>query len=90
MEDTKTAITLNLSNQTNTLGSKKADLFQYNCFVILGLDYLENDMQYDECIPTCIRLNRQGELTIKGLDEDIINTSNIRIYSDRKVTTSED
>lgn len=85
LENIKSSIALNLSNQGNVYKSRESNLSQFNFFVILGLDYLNNigDM---EAVPISIDINGSGDLTINGLDGDLINNENIYIYSDKKVT----
>jgi hypothetical protein len=90
LENIRSTVSLNLSNQANTNKAKKSNLLQLNCFVILGLDYLENAAVPEENIPLSININDSGELTISGLSEEILNSENVKIYSDRKVTSSED
>lgn len=85
MENIKTSIALNLSNQGNVYKSRESNLSQFNFLVILGLDYL-NDIGDMETVPISIDINGSGDLTINGLDGDLINNENIYIYSDKKVT----
>lgn len=85
MENIKTSIALNLSNQGNVYKSRESNLSQFNFLVILGLDYL-NDIGDMEAVPISIDINGSGDLTINGLDGDLINNENIYIYSDKKVT----
>ncbi|AOY77458.1 hypothetical protein [Clostridium formicaceticum] len=85
MENIKSSMALNFSNQANVYKSRKSNLSQFNFFVILGLEYL-NTGGGEEAIPITIDINKAGELTINGLDEDLINDSNIFIYSDKKIT----
>lgn len=90
MENIKSSVSLNLSSQANTCSSKKSSISQFNYFIILGLGYLNTESRPEEPIPICINVNKSGELTIEGLDVEIINDQNTQIYSDKKVTTSED
>lgn len=85
MENIKTSIALNLSNQGNVYKSRESNLSQFNFLVILGLDYL-NDIGDMEAVPISIDINGSGDLTINGLDGDLINNENIYIYSDKKIT----
>lgn len=78
---------LNLSNQANVNKSSKSNLCQFNYFVILGLEYLD-DTREGEDIPIVIDIDKTGELTINGLDEDLVKDNNIFICSDKKVTDS--
>ena len=87
MENISTSLGLNLSNQGNTYHSKKSVLDQFNYFVILGLEYLSTYAK-TEAIPLSIDISKSGELTINGLNEEIIADNNICIYSDKKVTKS--
>jgi len=85
LENIKTSIALNLSNQGNVYKSRESNLSQFNFLVILGLDYL-NDIGDMEAVPISIDINGSGDLTINGLDGDLINNENIYIYSDKKIT----
>jgi len=57
-------------------------------FVILGLEYL-NPINTAEKIPIALNIDKDGNLSINGLDEDKLNDDNIYIYTDKKVTTSD-
>ncbi len=89
MDKVKTSISLNLSNQANTFDSKDSCLSQFNFFVIIGLDFLDTDIAAEEDMPISVNINKIGEITLSGLDGDIVNDQNTSIYSDRKVTTSD-
>ncbi|MCR2042853.1 hypothetical protein [Anaerosalibacter massiliensis] len=89
MEKLKQSLVLNLSNQANTFSCKKIDLSQFNFFAILGLEYLYIDTK-KENIPISINIDRSGELSINGLDGDLIDDKNICIYSDKKITKSDE
>lgn len=83
------SLQLNLSNQANTKNAKRSLLSQFNFFVILGLHYLDNKEKM-EAIPLSIDIDAAGEITINGLDEELIDGDSIQIYSDKKVTNSND
>ncbi len=85
------SMNLNLSNQANTIKSEQVNLSQFNFFVILGLEYLYEQIENNreiKGIPIDISIKKSGEMTINGLDQDLIDDNNIRIYSDKKVTNS--
>jgi len=88
LSEARMAITANLSNQANTNTSKRTELLQLNVFAILGLGYIDGRNE-EEKVPVSIRIDGQGKMTVSGMDGEIINDDNIKIYSDRKVTTSE-
>lgn len=89
MKKSKQSLVLNFSNQANTFNCKKSNLSQFNYFVILGLEYLNmNSIKGD--IPISINIDKNGNLLINGLDDEFINDRNICIYSDKKVTKSDD
>lgn len=90
MESTKSSVSINLSNQTNCCNSKKSNSSQFNYFLILGLDYLDAEVRSGESVPVRVNINKSGELTIDGLDIEMVNGQNAQIYSDKKVTTSDD
>ena len=90
MEDIKSSVSLNLSNQANNCRSKNSSLSQFNYFIILGLGYLNEELRSEESVPIRVKIDKLGELTINGLDIDMVNSENMQIYSDKKVTTSED
>lgn len=88
LKNIRHSILLNLSNQTNTIKCADTHLSQYNFFVILGLEYL-NPINTAEKIPITLNIDKDGNLSINGLDEDKLNDDNIYIYTDKKVTTSD-
>lgn len=90
MEDVLSFVSLNLSNQGNGVKISRTNLYQFNCAVICGLDCLENATRDEELIPVSFKIDKTGNLDIKGINIDVINNDSINIYSDRKVTTSED
>ena len=90
MENMRSSVSLNLSNQANNCRAKNSSLSQFNYFIILGLGYLDAELRTEESIPVRVKVDESGELTINGLDIDMANSENIQIYSDKKVTTSED
>ena len=90
MENIKSSVSLNLSNQANNCRSKNSSLSQFSYVIILGLAYLNAEFRSEEPAPVRINIDKSGELTISGLDIDMMNSENVQIYSDKKVTTSED
>ncbi|WP_066501027.1 hypothetical protein [Abyssisolibacter fermentans] len=91
MNNAISSMNLNLSNQANTIKSEQVNLSQFNFFVILGLEYLYEQIENNreiKGIPIDISIKKSGEMTINGLDQDLIDDNNIRIYSDKKVTNS--
>ena len=79
----------NLCSQGNTGKANKTNLLQCNHLVIIGLEHIYKDFKDVEYIPISININGTGEIEIVGLEENIINNSdNIRIYTDKKVTSS--
>ena len=87
MDNTKTALSLNLSNQSNLSKSKKVQITQFNTCIIMGLEYLENRVKGED-VPISVVLKKDGELTINGLDRELVHDHNISIYSDKRVTNS--
>lgn len=90
MEDILTSVSLNLSNQGNAVKLNRTNLYQFNCAVICGLDCLEHASPDDNIIPVSFKIDKAGDLDIKGINIDMINNDSIYIYSDKKVTTSKD
>lgn len=90
MENVKSSVSLNLSNQANNCRSRNSSLFQFNYFIILGLGYLDPDFRAEKAVPVGVKIDKSGELTINGVDIEMLNSENIQVYSDKKVTTSED
>lgn len=88
LEKVRHSILLNLSNQANTNKCKGTNLSQYNFVVILGLEYL-NILNKKEAIPLSFIIDREGNLSINGLDGESMDERNIRIYSDKKITESD-
>lgn len=89
MERNKSSISLNLSNQANSFNAKRSSLSQLNYFVILGLDFLDAEEESEEYMPVKVNIHKSGELSISGIDGEIVNDQNTCIFSDRKVTTSD-
>jgi hypothetical protein len=50
---------------------------------------LDTDIAAEEDMPISVNINKIGEITLSGLDGDIVNDQKTSIYSDRKVTTSD-
>jgi len=64
-------------------------LSQYNVVTILGLEYL-NRINNFEPIPISINVDKDWNFSINGLDENIIDDGNIYVYTDKKVTKSDE
>ena len=89
MSSNKLGTILNLSNQANLYDSNKTSLFQHNHILLLGLEYLNERCKDENKNPITLSISKSGEVEISGLDEDIINDKDkMRIYSDKKVTDS--
>lgn len=85
----KHSLSVNLSNQANTFKCIKANLGQFNIVAILGLEYLYEKDPINK-IPISIDVDRDWNLSIEGLDKNIIDEENICIYTDKKVTKSDE
>lgn len=85
LENIKHSLLLNLSGQANTIQCRKTSLSQLNFFVILGLEYL-NTLNNGDKTPVSFSIDREGNLSINGLDKDLINEDSIFVYTDKKVT----
>lgn len=89
------SLSANLSNQANLNNSRKTELSQFNFVVALGLGYLNKSAdlklknRVDRKIPVNIHINKSGELELNGLNDNI-SDENIKIYTDKKETYSED
>lgn len=80
---------LNLSNQANTFKCKEITLSQYNFVAILGLEYL-NGENYSDMIPISINIDEEWNLSISGIGENVIDDENIYVYTDKKITKSDE
>lgn len=89
MNNVKHSLLLNLSNQANTFMCRGITLSQYNVATILGLEYL-NRINNFEPIPISINVDKDWNFSINGLDENIIDDGNIYVYTDKKVTKSDE
>ena len=89
MNNVKHSLLLNLSNQANTFMCRGITLSQYNFVTILGLEYL-NRINNFEPIPISINVDKDWNFSINGLDENIIDDGNIYVYTDKKVTKSDE
>ena len=89
MNNVKHSLLLNLSNQANTFMCRGITLSQYNVVTILGLEYL-NRINNFEPIPISINVDKDWNFSINGLDENIIDDVNIYVYTDKKVTKSDE
>lgn len=77
----------NLCSQGNIAKSNKSQISQYNYIVMIGLEYLNDNIKDTKNLPISISVYNTGELEISGLDESIIdNKDSIRIHSEKKVT----
>jgi len=88
LENIRHSLLLNLSNQANTIKCTETHLAQYNFFVILGLECL-NLSNESKGIPISFYIDKDGNLSINGIDENKLNEENIYIYTDKKVTKSD-
>jgi len=89
VNNVKHSLLLNLSNQANTFMCRGITLSQYNVVTILGLEYL-NRVNNFEPIPISINVDKDWNFSINGLDENIIDDGNIYVYTDKKVTKSDE
>lgn len=81
----------NFSNQANYSNDSYAELYQCNIAVIFGEEYLNSNDAANTKIPLSIRVSKSRELEISSIDGEIIsNENNITMYSDVKVSKSED
>lgn len=88
-EKIKHSLSVNLSNQANTFKCMKANLGQFNFVALLGLEYLYRKDPNNK-IPVTINIDENWNLSIEGLEDNIIDEGNIYVYSDKKVTKSEE
>lgn len=88
LENVKHSLLLNLSNQANTIQCRRTNLSQFNYFIILGLEYL-NTSNTGDSTPISFTIDSEGNLSINGLDENLISEDSIFIYTDKKVTESD-
>lgn len=87
LDKKKSSLKLNLSNQSNLINAFRSHLSQFNFLVILGNEYLSKVDENQDKVPLQISINKSGELTIGGLDIEVLNNSEkVRIYSDKKIT----
>ena len=89
MNNVKHSLLLNLSNQANTFMCRGITLSQYNVVTILGFEYL-NRINNFEPIPISINVDKDWNFSRTGLDENIIDDGNIYVYTDKKVTKSDE
>ena len=89
MNNVKHSLLLNLSNQANTFKCKEITLSQYNFVAILGLEYLNGEKSL-ELIPISINIDKDWNLSVDGFGENIIDDGNIYVYTDKKVTKSDE
>lgn len=89
MNNVKHSLLLNLSNQANTFKCKEITLSQYNFVAILGLEYL-NGENYSDMIPISINIDEEWNLSISGIGENVIDDENIYVYTDKKITKSDE
>lgn len=80
----------NLSNEANICQARTTTLSQLNISVLIGVDYLRQGALAKHKLPLAITIDKMGDLTIAGIDGVTINDEHIRVYSDRKVTQSEE
>lgn len=90
MEDSRSAVALNLSNQSNMYRAKNTDLFQMNTVIMLGLSALDFIGSDDgEYIPVSFTIEKSGDVTISGIDIETIDEDDVYIHYDKKFTVSE-
>lgn len=89
MNSVKHSLLLNLSNQANTFKCKGITLSQYNFVTILGLEYLNGEKSL-ELIPISINIDKDWNLSVDGFGENIIDDENIYVYTDKKITKSDE
>ncbi|NLX62913.1 MAG: hypothetical protein GXZ06_10535 [Tissierellia bacterium] len=89
MNKAKHSLLLNLSNQVNTFRCRHITLSQYNVVTLLGLEYLNRGNNF-EPIPITISVDKDWNFSIDGLDENMIDDGNIYVYTDKKVTKSQE
>ncbi|EPR10475.1 hypothetical protein [Ruminiclostridium papyrosolvens] len=93
MSDKKVSTLLNLSNQANYTKAFKSHLSQFNFIIIMGREYLEKGNDNSKDIPLSISISKSGEIEIVNIDEENnndIDIDNICIYSDKKITDSDE
>lgn len=88
MRNAKHSLILNLSNQANTFKGNKSNLRQFNFVTILGLEYL-SDINTTDLNPVALYIDKDGNLSINGIDGELLDDKNIFIYTDKKVTKSD-
>lgn len=82
---------INLSNQANLCEAKKTELSQLNLVVLLGLRHINNYEDNMAETPISINIKKTGEVELSGIEESMLNnTENVRIYSDKKVSRTEE
>lgn len=87
LNEKKLSIEVNLSNQSNMVYTIRSHLSQFNFLVIVGNEYLNKVDEKQTKIPLRIGIDKSGELTIYGLDNEILNdVEKVKIYSDKKIT----
>lgn len=88
LRNAKHSLILNLSNQANTFKGNKSNLRQFNFVTILGLEYL-SDINTTDLNPVALYIDKDGNLSINGIDGELLDDKNIFIYTDKKVTKSD-
>lgn len=88
-EKVKHSLAINLSNQANTFRCIRANLGQFNFVAILGLEYLYKKEPNNK-IPITINIDKDWNLSMEGLEDDILEDGNIYVYTDKKVTKSDE
>jgi len=84
----KHSLSINMSSQANTFKCTRANLGQYNFIAVLGLEYLTEKDSSDK-IPISINIDEDWNLSLEGFDENSISEGNIQVYTDKKVTESD-
>lgn len=88
MNGARHSLSVNMSSQANTFKCTEANLGQFNFIAILGLEYLDEKNLGDK-FPISINIDKDWNLSIEGIDENSIGEGNIYVYTDKKVTKSD-
>ncbi len=91
MNDKKVSTLLNLSNQANYTKAFNSHLAQFNFIIIMGREFLKKGNDNIKDIPLSISISKSGEIEIVNIDEENNNDiDNICIYSDKRITDSDE
>ncbi|MFZ5988373.1 MAG: hypothetical protein ACOYWZ_14780 [Bacillota bacterium] len=87
MEQEKLSLKLNFSSQSNMGNAIDTHLSQFSFLAIFGNRFLNKLDESKFKIPLRININKSGELSIDGLDEEVlIKRGEAQVYSDKKIT----